>query len=402
MNKAHLLKKTRKLTLVYMAVLIAMSAYIIIKLMSLYFFSEIIDFRNLIVSEFDTSFFTRIVHSINPSIAYYQDSEQVDTHMVKDRMSALYGYNVPLMTFIMGQGDYVYDTASENYPNLQQRDDNYENDLEHYDHNENFFNLYTLEEQTPKIHLTNAMLDQLRDFTSLKANLYTFDASINPTKSDFPVDKFLKTDMTIDKTKPGPKVLIYHTHSQESFSDSRKGVKEDTVVGVGDELASILEKTYNIEVLHHRKEYDIINGKLDRNKAYQLIEAPLKKLIADNPTIEVLIDIHRDGVKGNLRLVKDINHKPTANIMFFNGLAQYSVMPNPYVSDNLAFSFQMQLKANELYPGFTRKIYLKGYRYNLHLKPKSLLIEVGAQTSTVREAKNAMEPLAKILYEVIK
>ncbi len=68
-------------------------------------------------------------------------------------------------------------------------------------------------------------------------------------------------------------------------------------------------------------------------------------------------------------------------------MAQFSVMPNPYVTDNLAFSFQMQLKANELYPGFTRKIYLKGYRYNLHLKPKSLLIEVGAQTSTVKEAK---------------
>ena len=60
----------------------------------------------------------------------------------------------------------------------------------------------------------------------------------------------------------------------------------------------------------------------------------------------------------------------------------------------------MQLVAEEYYPGLMRKIYLKGYRYNLHLKPKSMLVEVGAQTNTFEEAKNAMEPLANILGKV--
>ncbi len=398
-----MLKRTRKLTIVYMAVLITMSAYIIIKLMSLYFFSEIIEFKNLIVSEFDTTFFTRIVHSINPSIAYFQDSEQIDSrHMVKDYRSTLYGYNIPLMSFIMNQGDYVYDTAAENYPNLHQRDKNYKNELDRFDHDENFFDAYTLEQQTPSVELTNYTLEQLQDFAFLQRNLYTFDPTTNPKQSDFPIKKFLSADMSIDKNSKGPKILIYHTHSQENFVDSKKGSKTDTVVGIGDELAKILEEQYKIEVLHHREEYDIINGKLDRNKAYSVIEAPLKKILKENPSIEVLLDIHRDGVNGKFKLVKEINEKQTAKIMFFNGLAKPKVTPNPYVMDNLAFSFQLQLKANEFYPGLARKIYLKDYRYNLHLKPKSVLIEVGAETSTVQEAKNAMEPLAKILYEVIK
>lgn len=47
----------------------------------------------------------------------------------------------------------------------------------------------------------------------------------------------------------------------------------------------------------------------------------------------------------------------------------------------------MKLDAEEHYPGFTRNIYLKGYRYNMQLVPKMLLIEAGAQTNTVQEMK---------------
>ena len=62
----------------------------------------------------------------------------------------------------------------------------------------------------------------------------------------------------------------------------------------------------------------------------------------------------------------------------------------------------MEVAAEKFYPGFTRRIYLKGYRYNMHLCPKSLLVEVGAQTNTLEEAMNAMEPLADIIDKVIK
>ena len=77
-------------------------------------------------------------------------------------------------------------------------------------------------------------------------------------------------------------------------------------------------------------------------------------------------------------------------------------LPNPYISDNLALSFQLSYQAARYYPHFTRCIYLKGYRYNLHVRPKSILLEVGAQTNTVQEAMNAMEPFSVILNKVLK
>ena len=120
-----------------------------------------------------------------------------------------------------------------------------------------------------------------------------------------------------------------------------------------------------------------------------------------------MIDLHRDGVPETTHLVTTIDGKPTGKIMFFNGLSRtktngdIAYLKNPYIQDNLSFSFQMQLQAESMYPGLARKIYLKGYRYSLHMMPKSLLIEAGAQTNTVEEMKNSMDLLANILYEVL-
>lgn len=105
------------------------------------------------------------------------------------------------------------------------------------------------------------------------------------------------------------------------------------------------------------------------------------------------IDLHRDGVAEGTHLVTEVNGKPTAKIMYFNGLSRsrtngdIDYLYNPYIQDNLAFSLQMQLASERMYPGFARHIYLRAYRYNLHLLPKSLLIEAGAQTNTVEEMK---------------
>ena len=95
-----------------------------------------------------------------------------------------------------------------------------------------------------------------------------------------------------------------------------------------------------------------------------------------------------------------------AQIMFFNGTSEtpdgpIEYLANPCRKENLAFSFQMKWNADQIYPGFMRTIYLKGLRYNLHLRPRSALIEVGAQTNTYEEAVNAMDPLAQLLDQVL-
>ena len=120
-----------------------------------------------------------------------------------------------------------------------------------------------------------------------------------------------------------------------------------------------------------------------------------------------MIDLHRDGVGNNTHLVTSIDGKKTGQIMFFNGLSRtkkngdIAYLKNPYIQDNLAFSFQLEYQAALYYPELYRGIYLAGLRYNLHLRPRALLLEAGAQTNTVQEVKNAMEPLADMLDKLL-
>lgn len=251
------------------------------------------------------------------------------------------------------------------------------------------------------------VMEDLKDPEYLISHFYTIDSSTSLKDGQLNAEKLLGKDMKLNKEKEGPKVLIYHTHSQEAFQDSRSGKVSDTIMGMGAYLTKILNDTYGIPTLHHEGVYDLIDGNMDRSKAYQLAEPQVQKILKENPSIEVVIDLHRDGVGESTHLVTDIGGKQTAQIMFFNGLSRSKAngdigyLSNPYIEDNLAFSLQMQLAAAKMYPGFTRRIYLKSYRYNMHLKPKSLLIEAGAQTNTVEEMKNAMVVLAKTLDSVL-
>lgn len=252
----------------------------------------------------------------------------------------------------------------------------------------------------------NLSLDKLKDFDYLVSNFYTVDSVTYLEEGDLNAEQMLTEDLTIDIASDGPKILIFHTHSQESFVDS-DGTVETSIVGIGRYLTDILNEKYGISTLHHEGVYDLINGKLDRSEAYEQAQPNIRQILNENPSIEVVIDLHRDGVKETTHLATEINGKPTAQIMFFNGLCRtrtngdLSAMLNPYIQDNLAFSLQMKIDAEKKYPGFTRRNYLKGYKYNMDLAPKMLLIEAGAQTNTVEEMKNAMEPLADILNDVL-
>ena len=250
-------------------------------------------------------------------------------------------------------------------------------------------------------------LEKLSDYEYLLGNFYTVDSSTMADSELLDAQKLLGKDMKIDTSSKGPKVLIYHTHSQEAFADSVSGDEDTTIVGMGTYLSELLNQKYGIETMHHKGVYDLVDGKLDRSKAYQLAEPEIQQILSDNPSIEVVIDLHRDGVAETTHLVTQVNGKATAQIMFFNGLSRtrangsISYLPNPYIEDNLAFSLQMQIAATKKYPGFTRRIFLRAYRYNMHFKPKTLLIEAGAQTNTVEEMRNAMELLADTLNTVL-
>ena len=261
------------------------------------------------------------------------------------------------------------------------------------------------------LHVTAAELEKMKDLSYLRSNYYIVDSRTSLLEGDVDVEQALELDLTIEPTIKEPKVLIFHTHAHEGFvdSDMSKGLEEG-IWGVGEELKRILEEEYHIGVIHDTGQYDVVNGKGQTTGAYERMEPPIREILKKYPSIEVCIDLHRDGVAENVRLVTEIDGKKCAQVMFFNGLCRLnkngttqpiSGLENPYLKENLAFSLQMKTAADSLFPDFARKIYLNAYRFSLHFMPRSTLIEVGAQTNTKAEAKNAMKPLAEVLASVL-
>ena len=248
----------------------------------------------------------------------------------------------------------------------------------------------------------NLDLEELKDYQTLVKKHYCIDGTTGSNGSQLNLEKLLKKNMKLKSDVDGPQILIYHTHSLEGYRDSQSGDKDESVVGLGDYLTEILTERYGFQVLHDRSTYDS-----DRDRAYGVAGPALQKILKDNPTIEVVIDLHRDGVAEDTYLLTEVNDTVMAPVMFFNGLSYtnkngaLASLKNPNQQTNLAFSLQMELIASEYYPGFSRGIYLKGLRYNLHYCPKSLLVEVGAQTNSLQEAMNAMPPLADVLNRVL-
>ena len=231
-----------------------------------------------------------------------------------------------------------------------------------------------------RVPVTDISLEQFQDFDFVIRNFYTVDSTTSITSEQLNAPALVQMDLRMKTGNDQPQILIYHTHSQEEFIDSVSGDASTTIVGVGSYLAQILKEDYGYNVIHVTDTFDIVDGKLDRNQAYSYAQERISQVLEENPSIEVIIDLHRDGVADDQRLVTDLNGKQTAKVMFFNGLirtrqnGEISYLPNPYIQDNLAFSLQMMLACEKYYPDFARTIYLRGYRYNLHLRPKTLLV----------------------------
>lgn len=241
--------------------------------------------------------------------------------------------------------------------------------------------------------------NQLTDFDFLIDQFYQVHKSTAIYPSQLNGEAILKKDLTISHDGDGPEILIYHTHGSEYFKDSDPENPDTLITGVGEKLCRILTEKYGYRVLHDTTVFPY-------NSSYTLGRKKAEELLETYPSIQVILDLHRDA-SPKQHLATEINGKPTAQIMFFNGMCQtkegaISSRKNDNLETNLAFSLQMKLAAEELYPGFARKNYLKAYRYNMDLAGRYALIEVGAETNTLEEEMNAMEPLAEILHVVLQ
>lgn len=240
---------------------------------------------------------------------------------------------------------------------------------------------------------------QLTDFNFLTKNFYQINSSTTIYPSQLDGESYLKKNLAVDRDTKGPQILIYHTHGSEYFKDSDPKKPETLITGVGDELTRILEEKYGYQVYHDKTVFPY-------NSSYSMGREKVKELLEKYPDIQVIIDLHRDS-SPDQHLAVDLNGKKTAQIMFFNGMSQTKDGPlesrkNENLKENLAFSLQLKLAAERLYPGFARKNFLKPYRYNMDLAGCYTLIECGAETNTLEEELNAMEPLAEILHCVLQ
>lgn len=196
-----------------------------------------------------------------------------------------------------------------------------------------------------------------------------------------------------------PLVGIYHTHTSESFLPSsgvshKPGGQVGDIVKVGEALSKRLEK-YNISSVQSAAVHDYPSFM----KAYGPAEVTAKKMLAENPSIQMLFDIHRDADKKE-NATATINGVQAAKITIVVAIGQQDLV-QPHWQQNHAFAKLIDAKLNQHYPGLSRGIQMQNWRYNQHLHPRALLLEVGCQENSKEEAERSMEMLGDILAEII-
>lgn len=195
----------------------------------------------------------------------------------------------------------------------------------------------------------------------------------------------------------GPQILILHSHACESFAPGldRSTDRLKTVVAIGDVLAEALEAN-GFSVLHDRTLYDdpVYAGAYDRSG--EAVRAALEA----NPSLRVVIDLHRDSLGGERTEYAAPDGSESAQVMLLLTTGENGLY-HPTWKENLKLGLEIQSELDRQYPGFARELYLSPARYNQHLCPGSLLAEVGTEANTLEEAKRAALLLADGLSAVL-
>lgn len=216
--------------------------------------------------------------------------------------------------------------------------------------------------------------------------------------------------LSIENTEK-PVVLIYHTHTTESYipvsdgsfsSDypTRNDDKNVNMVRVGEEIVSVLESK-GISVIHDKTIYDSrYTGAYDKSRE------GIEKILEKNPSIVITLDIHRDAVyydsSTRVKTVAEIDGKKAAQMMIIAGAQGGNVSSFPDWQTNLSFAVNLQKEVNDRYPNLMKPIYFCNRKYNMDITPYSLLVEMGTDVNTLEEAAFSGRLLGDILADYIK
>jgi stage II sporulation protein P len=192
-----------------------------------------------------------------------------------------------------------------------------------------------------------------------------------------------------------PSVLIYHTHTSESFipvsgKDHRLNAKGD-IVQVGEYLQKVLEEKYKVKCIHNEE----IHDQYPFRDSYKRSQVTLIKCLKEYPSFKVVIDVHRDATPG-VEATCSIQGKETATILLVIGSDKMG-LPHPNWKKNLQFATKLTETMNLYYPGLSSGVIVSDARYNQHLHDHALIVEFGDQNSTLEQVNRAAELFAEIL-----
>lgn len=216
--------------------------------------------------------------------------------------------------------------------------------------------------------------------------------------------EILKPDIKIENKN----ILIFHTHSCESYEPSEKYQYTQTgnyrttdlnytVTRVGTELENYL-KQYNLNVVHNSSYHDYPSYTGSYTRSLQTVENMLQTTPSD-----IIIDLHRDaiGARPDYAPTVKIGEDYCAQIMFVIGTNEGGLF-HPNWSENLKFAVKVQEKAEEMYPGLFKPIMLTKSRYNQHTGKYANIIEVGATGNTLEQCLTSMKYLSAVMNEILK
>lgn len=235
----------------------------------------------------------------------------------------------------------------------------------------------------------------------------TYTSEYNGVKikneTDYKLTKEILTpDIDINKEN----ILIFHTHTCESYTESEKYKykqtgnyrttdKNYTVVNVGRELDRQLQG-YGYKVIHDETYHDYPSYSGSYSNSYKTVT----NLLEENKDTDIVIDLHRDAIGDNTYApTVKIGDEYAAQLMFVMGGNISKEHPN--WQQNLKFAVKIQEKANEMYPGLFKPIILRDASYNQQTAKAACIIEVGATGNTMEQALTSMKYLAKVISEAL-
>ena len=204
-----------------------------------------------------------------------------------------------------------------------------------------------------------------------------------------------------------PTVLILHTHGTESYTKTEDYTESTAyrtldegynVVSVGDRIARVLEAG-GVKVIHDRTLHDHPSY----SGSYNHARAAIESYISENPSIQVVLDIHRDSVEDSsgkqMVFTTQVQGQSAARLMMVVG-TDASGLAHPNWPENMAFGVKLHARLEQLAPGICRPISFRSQRFNQDLSPGALIVEVGSAGNTRQEALLAAEVLAQALLDM--